>query len=364
MKIIIDKYIAFNFLKYFVGVLISVSLVIFIFDFLELTRATSGKNIGVDTVMLMSAQRVLIYLQRLLGVVILISSVLTFSNLAKSSEIVVFRSIGLPSWQFIAPAAASAFVLGLVYVGIFNPITSRITSVYKKLEAQHIKNNESNMSLSKAGLWIMQTDKTDSTSILHAKRLSPATQELFDVTFYLLTKDGDFSSRIDSEAALLKDGYWEIKNAYVSDEKKLSSYQESYILPTNITFDRIQDSLVPPESLSFWQLQSYINIAESSGLSVIKHKVYFQKLLIIPLFFIVMVYLGAVFSLSPARFIKNYKKYGFVMLTGFSMFFLGDIFSALAMSGTLPIFLSMITPSFIALSIAVFFMFYYEEGRV
>ena len=364
MKIIINKYIALNFFKYFVGVLVAICFVIFIFDFLELTRLTSGKGVGVSTIILMSLQRVVIYLQRLLGIVILIASVLTFSNFAKSSEIVIFRSIGLPSWQFIAPAAAMALILGLLYVGIFNPITSRITSSYKKMESQYIKNNSSNMSLSKTGLWIMQVDKTYTTSVLHAKRVSPATQEVFEVTFYLLNESGDFSGRIDSESALLREGYWEIKNAYVSDEKKLSAFQESYILPTSITFDRIQDSLIPPESLSFWQLQSFINIAENSGLSVVRHKVYFQKLLMIPLFFISMVFLGAVFSLSPARFIKNYKKYGLVMLTGFAMFFLGDVFSALAMSGSIPISLAMITPTIIALMIAVFFMLYYEEGRV
>lgn len=364
MKITIDKYIAFNFLKYFFGVLVAICFVIFIFDFLELTRLTSDKGIGISTVMLMSAQRMVIYLQRLLGVIILIASVLAFSNFAKSSEIVVFRSVGLPSWRFIAPAAVMALLLGFIYVGVVNPITSRITSSYKKLETQYIKNNSSNMSVSKTGLWIMQSDKTDSTSILHAKRVSPATQEVLDVTFYLLDESGDFLSRIDSDSAVLKDGYWDIKNAYVSDDKKLSAFQESYILPTSITFDRIQDSLIPPESLSFWQLQSFINMAEDSGLSVVKHKVYFQKLSIMPVFFMAMVFLGAVFSLSPARFTKAYKKYGLVMLTGFSMFFLGDIFSALAMSGAISVVLAIATPSVIALMIAVFFMLYFEEGRV
>lgn len=364
MKITINKYVALNFLKYFIGVLFAICFVIFIFDFLELTRITSGKSVDISTIMLMSGQRMIIYLQRLLGIIVLIASVLTFSNFAKSSEIIIFRSIGLPSWQFIAPAAVLAFIIGLFYIGIVNPITSRITASYQKYEAQYVKNNASNMSLSKTGLWIMQSDKTESISVLHAKRVSPATQEVYEVTFYLLNESGDFSGRIDSESAVLKDGYWDIKNARVSDEKKLSAFQESYILPTSITFERIQDSIVPPETLSFWQLQSFINIAENSGLSVIKHKVYFQKLIILPLFFIAMVYLGAVFSLSPARFTKNYKKYGLVLLTGFSMFFLGDLFSALAMSGVIPVLLSSLTPSIIALMISTFFMFYYEEGRV
>ena len=83
-----------------------------------------------------------------------------------------------------------------------------------------------------------------------------------------------------------------------------ASRRESFArieMPTNLTARKIQDSFAAPETMSFWELPSFIRLLENSGFSALRHRLYFDALLARPLLFAAMVLIAASFSLRMQR---------------------------------------------------------------
>ena len=71
-------------------------------------------------------------------------------------------------------------------------------------------------------------------------------------------------------------------------------------LPTSLTARRILDSFSSPHAISFWKLPGFITVLEQAGFSSQRHRVYWHRLLAIPLLLTGMVVLaGAAFGLAP-----------------------------------------------------------------
>jgi lipopolysaccharide export system permease protein len=360
---ILDKYLIKQYLLYLLLIFAIVAGLLFIFDFIELTRITTSKNVPINKVLIMSAQKNPMHVQKIFGFLVLLASMLTYMRMSKSNELTIFKAAGLSVYQYLIPVIICGFILGTIYALAINPLTSGLVSNYLRNEANYLKGNPSLLAISKTGLWIKQVDAGGVESIIHAFRIGKNHKRLHEVTFYFLDKDKSFVKRIDADTADFEGNAWKISKAQQTSENKLNDPVIDIIIPTNITFEQIQESLVPPESLSFWKLPTFISIAENSGLSVTKHKLYFYRLLISPIFFISMVILGAAFSMSPPRFGKGNRMLVTVLMIGFFIYFFSDLIFAFASAGNIPIWLGASSPTIISLAIGILIILHYEEAK-
>src|SRR6202034_3493028 len=119
-------YIARRFLMWFSGVFLLFIMLIFIGDFVELTRRTSARaDIGAGLLVKPFA--------------VLGGSILALFFMTRSRELIVARAAGISVWQFLAPAIAIAFLVGVVGITLFNPLASTAQSEYKFLENTILK---------------------------------------------------------------------------------------------------------------------------------------------------------------------------------------------------------------------------------
>lgn len=338
-------------------------VLLFVFDFIELTRITASKNVAISKILIMSAQKNPMHVQKVLGFLILLASMLTYMKLAKNSEITIFKTIGLSVYQYLVPTIICGLVLGVIYAGAINPLTSVLVSKYLKNEANHLKGNPSLLAISKTGLWVKQIDDNGVESIIHALRIGQSNRRLHEVTFYFLGEDKSFIKRVDADIAEFETGKWRLTDARSTSENAINVAVGDMEIPTNITFEQIQESLVPPESLSFWKLPTFISIAENSGLSVAKHKLYFYRLLISPIFFVAMMILGAAFSMAPPRFGRGNIMMVTALMIGFFIYFFSDLIFAFAASGDIPIWLGVLSPTMLSLLIGTLFILHFEEVK-
>ena len=65
----------------------------------------------------------------------------------------------------------------------------------------------------------------------------------------------------------LKEGYWQLENAWVSRLGQEPEKFDSYLVSTYLTPDRVQDALGTVFSVSFWELPGLIEVAEKAKLS-------------------------------------------------------------------------------------------------
>ncbi len=340
---------------------VTVAVVLFIFDFIELTRITTSKNVPMDKVFIMSLQKNPMHLQKVFGFLILIASMLTYIRLSKSSELVILKASGLSVYQYLISVVLCTLVVGVAYVSAVNPATSILTAKYMKNEASYLKGNPSLLAVSKTGLWVKQSNDNGEESIIHALRIGKEQRQLHEVTFYFLDSNKNFIKRLDADIAKFSDGIWQVYNARQTSEDFLNEDVGYVEIRTNITFEQIQESLISPESLSFWKLPNFISIAENSGLSAAKHKLYFYRLLISPIFFVAMILLGAAFFMMPSRLSKGNIMIISPLMIGFFIYFFSDLIFAFAASGEIPIWLGAISPTLLSLVISVLLLLHFEE---
>jgi lipopolysaccharide export LptBFGC system permease protein LptF len=104
----LSRYFLTRFPRAIAGVFLTVFVLIYVIDFVELVRRT-GDVAGVSTAMLarLALFRTPAVAEQILPFAVLFGSMAALLNLSRKLELVVARSAGMSVWQFLAAAAAS-----------------------------------------------------------------------------------------------------------------------------------------------------------------------------------------------------------------------------------------------------------------
>jgi lipopolysaccharide export system permease protein len=212
----------------------------------------------------------------------------------------VARAAGLSAWQFIAPALILTFLLGIAATTLYNPISTMLRERSKRLEAEMSGNLPSILQQTGAMFWVRQRS-ADSQSILSATASREQGAWLGGVTAFRFDRAGRFVERIVAKNARLEPGRWLLQDARIYPTGAPPRDEAVYFLNTNMTLEQVRESFATPETLSFWELPSYIKIAEQAGLIAAGYRFQYHTLLAQPFLLLAMVVLAAAVSLRFFR---------------------------------------------------------------
>ena len=282
----------------FAGIFALVTLV----DYIEMMRRAGDiPNVSAVLVAKTSFYRVPQVVERILPFCILIGAMSCYLNLSRRLELVVARSAGLSAWQFVAPALLVAFVLGLAATAIYNPVSAILQERSKRFEAELFGHTASALSRSGGTFWVGQ--RTDEgQAIINAVSSRDQGINLNGVSVFTFDTEGRFKQRIEARAAVLEPGVWVLRDARVYALAVLPVKQSEFLLKTSLTPEQVRESFATPETVPFWELPQYIQIAEHAGLVAAGYRLQFQKLLARPFLLAAMVLLAAAVSLRFFRF--------------------------------------------------------------
>jgi lipopolysaccharide export system permease protein len=152
-----------------------------------------------------------------------------------------------------------------------------------------------------SGFWINQVN-SDGQVIINAARSEQQGVRLTGLTLFRFDTNNQFKERIEAREATLEDGRWAFKSLrrYTLDSPPVD--QDSWYLPTSLTPAQVRNSFSTPETVSFWQLPSYIRSSESSGFATAGYRLQYHKLIAQPFLLAAMVMLAAAVSLRFFRF--------------------------------------------------------------
>jgi lipopolysaccharide export system permease protein len=277
--------------------------------------------------------------------------------------LVITRAAGVSVWQFLLPVLGIAFLLGLFQIGILNPLASTTITRYERIEAVNLKGHKSFLALSKNGLWLRQAN-ADGQSVVHSRFVLQKNKdvELRDVVVFNYKDNDRFVGRLDAEKALLEDGFWHLTNAWVHTPEEPPRLEKDYWLATDLTLNRIQDSFAPPETMSFWDLPSFIGTLEKAGFTAVRHRLYWHSLLASPLMMCAMVLIAATFTLRYTQQGGGAFVIGAGVLTGFILYLFTDIVFALGLSDSIPVTLAAWTPAGVATLLGLATLLHLEDG--
>jgi lipopolysaccharide export system permease protein len=344
-------------------VLFGLAVVALVVDTVELLRRTYGRpGVQLSTVLLMAFLHLPFLVQKLMPFGVLFGTMLTFQRLTRSHELVVARAAGVSVWQFLLPALLVALGLGVFTVVAFNPLAAVLVARYEALDRALLAQPASLIAVAPGGLWLRQPDSAGGEVLFHARQMNPDTAVADKVVVFSFAADGAFTGRIDAPRAHLRDGSWELDDALISQVDGSSRVEPGLSLPTDLTPYRIQDSFAAPETLSFWDLPTFVEELEAVGFSAREHRLYWHGLLALPLLLAAMLLIGTTSSLRLVRHGGTGLLITAGLATGFVFYILSDVVFAIGLSGRLPAILAAWIPAGVAVLLGVTTLLHLEDG--
>jgi len=298
----LGRYFAGRFVVSALGVFAGIFMLLVLVDYIEMVRKTSGLvEVSAVTVAETSLFRVPQLLEKMMPFCILIGAMTCYLALSRRLELVVARAAGVSAWQFIAPALASAIMLGIVATAVYNPMSANLRELSKRMEAELFGSAPGGGVQDASGFWINQVN-SDGQAIINAARSEKQGVRLTGLTVFRFDNDYRFRERIEAQQATLEEGRWLFKSVrrYTLDAPPVE--QDSLSLSTSLTPAQVRNSFSTPETVSFWQLPGYIRSSESSGFATAGYRLQYHKLLAQPFLLAAMVMLAAAVSLRFFRF--------------------------------------------------------------
>ena len=128
----------------------------------------------------------------------------------------------------------------------------------------------------------MRQRSADGQSIINAASSQEQGVRLDGVSVFTFDHAGKALERIEAKRAVLEPGHWRLEQARVYASGVPPRDHETYLVKTNLTAAQVRESFSTPETVPFWELPAYIEIAERSGLVAAGYRLQYQILIARP----------------------------------------------------------------------------------
>lgn len=353
-------YLAGRFIRAILGVFLTVFLLIYTLDFVELVRRT-GDVADVPAYILaqLSLFRTPSIAEQILPFAVLFGSMTALLNLSRKLELVVARAAGVSAWQFLFPPALVALGFGIFVVTVYNPVAANLKDVASTLETARL-GNKAKASGDKL-FWVRQRS-VDGQAIIRAERSTSSGTVLGQVTFFEFDRDGRFLDRVEAEEAILREGFWQLTKARMTLPDQQPQMFDTYSIATNLSADQVRQSFSSPESIPFWELPSLVERTERAGLDATRYRLQLQSLLARPLLFVAMVIVAASVSLRFFRFGGVAKMVLGGVAAGFVLYVATKLIEDLGSAGILSTVVAAWSPAIVGSLLGTLALLYQEDG--
>lgn len=355
-------YFAKEFSFWLGSILLILLALIFLLEFSELLRRAQGIQEASYSILTEMAFLKLPYsLEELLPFGLFFAAILCLWRLNRNNELIIARSVGISAWRFLLPLAFVSFLIGVIDLCVINPVTSLMKQRYDKLNAQYLRQTLYSLNIAESGIWIRQVEASGST-IYRIGSVNMKQSSLHDLTLFRYDKDHHFQERLDAKTGWLIENKLRLDKVWIHKTAALPEKKEFYSLQTPLTLDKLTETNIAPDSMSFWELSHFIYLLEKSGLLREEYRLYWHALIARVFWLMSMIFLAGACTLHSARH-KKISLYIFIgIVAGFGLYVLKDITYVMGAASTIPVMLAAWTPVIIAFLTGASVLLYFEDG--
>lgn len=358
---VLPRYIARRYMAGFAINFLVIVALIFMVDFSENARRFSGIPGYSATIMaLLSALRVPELIQISIPFVILIASMSTLISLNRKYELVIARASGLSAWQFLMPILLCNLLIGIMSVTVLNPIGASAARYANEVAAEAGFGRSLNAGSNNAP-WLRQI--TDEGSAIIGGRSSTDNGRILNQVSILRFNDDDtVKDRIDADKAILSDGFWLLENARIAVLNQSVRTEAEFRLKTNLQAEFIEETFASADSVSFFDLSSKIDAANSFGLKANVYAMKLHQLIALPALLVAMTFIAAMVSLTFVRFGQSLYSILGGILCGFLLYVISELITAFGEAGSVPPLVAAWVPVIVASTIGTTVLLHKEDG--
>ncbi|MBI1272610.1 MAG: LptF/LptG family permease [Alphaproteobacteria bacterium] len=357
---IIFRYIGRHYVTWLLIFLFGLAGIIWLFETAELLRRAASKDTGISIVLLMGLFKLPETIDRALPFVILFAALFTFWRMTRSQELIIVRAAGVSVWQFLMPVLTATILFSVVNVAVINPIGARMVAHYYEMEATYLRHH-STLELTGAGLWLRQF-QDGKEYLLHTDKVELDPLRLSPLMAIIYGPDNKYAGRIDARRAVLEEGRWRIHDAWLNEPGKQPKFMPEMQITTDMTYEKIQESMASPRTVSFWELPQFIVALQSVGLPVLRHKLQLHALLAQPWFLCAMAFFAAAFALRLNRQGGILFMVSAGVVVGILAFTLNNVLVALGTTQIIPVLLSAWAAPIMCIILGIAALLYLEDG--
>lgn len=334
----------------------------FLADFTEFSNRTSGlDNYSTIGAMAIVALRQPFIFMIAIPFVVLFATMTAIMALNQKYELVIARAAGVSAWQFLTPICAAAFFVGVLTVGIVNPIAAAGMARAESLEGEW-RARPTDSLLARPRPWLRQPGDENGYTLIGAERALSEPPVLYGASFLEIDPTGALTRRIDAAEATLKNGLWTLEKVRISDADGGQSEFERFELATSLKVDEINQTLTAPEMVPFLSLPGQIASANAFGIPASPFRMQFHSLIALPMLLVAMALIASMVSLRFARFGQSAGLILSGIGAGFVLYLVTAVAKSFGSAGMLPPVLAAWMPVAISLFFGVGFLLEKEDG--
>jgi lipopolysaccharide export system permease protein len=353
-------YIAGRFIKAIGGVFLTIYLLIFTLDFVELMRrAGDAQDASAGLMATLALYRAPAIAEQVLPFAVLFGAMAALLNLSRKLELVVARSAGVSAWQFLTPGILVGAAIGLLAVTAFNPLAAHLKQRAALIEAKIFV--KSGRAPGSEELWLRQRS-VDGQAIIRAVSASEQGRVLNRAIFFVFDPKGAFQERIEAATAKLNEGYWALSDGRVISTVDEPQSFQSYMLATNLELEQVRRTFTAPEQVAYWDLDEVIDRTERAGIDATRYRLQQAALNARPLLLVAMILVAATVSLRFFRFGGVARMVLGGVVAGFVLYVVTELTEDLGANGIIAPVTAAWFPAILGSLLGVLVLLHLEDG--
>ena len=360
-------YISIRYLQSLGISLLTVLFFILLIDGSDQLNFFSSNGLDANKALLNIFLRIPMLTLEAMALIVMMSSILTFSWLSNSNEIPIMKASGKSAFRILLPIALITIAIGLLVTFVGGPLVSASMRASDTVLEKYNLTNKNSFSVSDNDIWLR--DKSDSIDmVIRASQMNSTATIFYDLVFFEFYGQEKLNRKIRAEKAILRENFWELTDIKIIDNNLKPEVKSKPItinqldIPTSLTNEQITDSFADPRVISIYSIKQFISRLETSGYTATRHKLFFLTELSRPLFFTAMLLIAALFLLRTESRASRGINIFICLFIGFLLFSIQKLFESFALTEQVPLLLVAFGPSTFALLIFSGILLHIEDG--
>lgn len=302
----ITFYLIKEFIKIFLLIIFSISILIFIIDFMEFFPQIQKFSIQPLDAIKIIAFKIPGMIESFLQFVILLTVIFTMTKISSKSELTILYINNYSPWKILKIYSVFVFITGIIVILFLNFFFSNLTKQSKMIENKYSQQEDKYFIESNNGIWFKQIDtNTKAEFIVKAERVYINELSFKNVIIVIYDKNGLYKKRYNVDNMVLIDNYFILNNVNIFTKNNKIEYKDRILLNTDISKNfmrrQIQNKYEDIDLIPFYSLHKLINEFEKLGFNTHKFIVKQHSFLLTPFLYILMVLVGILFSNNNQR---------------------------------------------------------------
>ena len=335
---ILQRYVLGQFLSNVFLCLFAATSLFLVFDFFERMRVFIKENSTVGQVLSYLFFKIPLILHLMMPVAVLIAVLLSVGRLSQKSELTAMRACGSSLVSIAKPLIAAGFIISVLMFALGEWIVPIASQRVEEIYTFEIRKKDETGGLDKSDIWYRANNK-----ILNIGKYSSSDTTLHRFTLLEFDETFRLKRRVDAPQVTWEGNAigWSMKNPIEMiflENGNIASI--TYPALPLVTEERPQDFYnmkLRPETLSYRELQKFINKRKAEGIPVTPYLVDSAAKISFPFVSLVVVLIAFPFALTPARSGTMTLSFVSGIAIGFSYYFVHAFATSLGAAELIPI---------------------------